>query len=102
MARLSGDELAAFVTASCQRSGVPVKVTDVLVVRSMTVLLTGAASAAGASRRAAVRSDAPHEINPARVEASRSLLPGSDGRVVEDRLDDRSLTAEVEVRPLSA
>lgn len=41
MARLSGDELAAFVAASCERSAVPVKVTDALVLRSVTVLLTG-------------------------------------------------------------
>ena len=47
MARLSGDELAAFVAASCERSAVPVKVTDPLVVRSVTVLLTGTHSAAG-------------------------------------------------------
>ena len=102
MARLSGEELAAFVVASCQRSGVAVKVTDALVVRSVTVLLTGNASDAGASRRAAVRSDPPHEIHPARVESSCSGLPGADGRVVEDRFDDRCLTCQVEVRPLSA
>jgi len=41
MARLSGDELAAFVAASCERSAVPLKVTDPLVVRSVRVLLTG-------------------------------------------------------------
>ena len=41
MARLSGEELAAFVAASCERSSVPLKVTDALVVRSVTVLLTG-------------------------------------------------------------
>ena len=41
MARLSGDELAAFVAASCERSAVSVKVTDPLVVRAVTVLLTG-------------------------------------------------------------
>ena len=47
MARLSGDELAAFVATSCERSAVPVKVTDPLVVRSVTVLLTGMHGAAG-------------------------------------------------------
>ena len=102
MARLSGDDLAVFVTASCVRSGVPVKVTDALVVRSVVVLMTGTASAAGASRLAAVRSDAPHEISPGRIEASRSGLSGTDGGVVEDCFDDRSLTGEVEIRPLSA
>ena len=102
MARLSGEELAAFVVASCQRSGVAVKVTDELVVRTVTVLLTGNASDAGDSRHAAVWSDPPHEINPARVETSCSLLPGAYGRVVKDCFDDRGLTGEVEVRPLSA
>lgn len=41
MARLSGDELAAFVAASCERSGVSVKVTDPWAVRTVTALLTG-------------------------------------------------------------
>ena len=46
MARLTGDDLAAFVAASCERSSVPLKVTDALVLRSVTVLLTGTHSTA--------------------------------------------------------
>ena len=88
MARLSGDDLRVFVEASCARSCVTVKVTDALVVRSVTVLLTGYASADGDSRRAAVRSDAPHEIHPRGVEASRSLNAGTNGGVIEECFDD--------------
>ena len=35
---LAGDELAAFVAASCERSGVPVKVTDPVVLEQVAVL----------------------------------------------------------------
>lgn len=52
MARLTGDELAAFVTASCERSAVSVKVTDSLVMRSVALLLTG--TPGGADRESAV------------------------------------------------
>ena len=102
MARLTGDDLAAFVAASCARSGVEVKVTDALVVVRVTVLLTGTAGAAGGSRGAAVRSDSPHEVSSARLEASRSDGAGSDDDVVEDCFDDGCLASEVEVCPLSA
>ncbi len=48
---LSGEELAAFVAASCERCGVPVKVTDAAVLRVVATLLGGdsrpAALAAG-------------------------------------------------------
>lgn len=102
VARLSGDDLAAFVAASCDRSGVPVKVTDPGVVRSVTVLLTGTAAAAGGSRRRAGRSDTPDEIDPARIDAARSPLAGADGGVAEQSLHDGCLAGEVQVRPLSA
>lgn len=41
MAGLSNDELAAFVAASCARSGVPVHVTDAAVTTTVAVLLLG-------------------------------------------------------------
>lgn len=49
-----------------------------------------------------VESDAPDEINPAGVEAAGGGRAGSDVRVIEDRFNDRGLTAEGEVGPLSA
>lgn len=102
MARLIGEALAAFVAASCARSGVALKVTDALVVQRVTVLLTGTAGAAGGSRGAAVRSDSPHKVSSGRLEAPRSDTAGSDDRVVEDGFDDRGLAGQIEVRPLSA
>lgn len=102
MARLTGDELAGFVAASCARSGVAVKVTDALVVVRVTVLLTGTAGAAGGSRGAAVHSDSPHKVSSGGFEASRSDGAGSDGHVIEDGFHDRGLAGEVEVGPLSA
>lgn len=102
MARLTGDELAAFVAASCARSGVAVKVTDALVVVRVTVLLTGTAGAHGGSRGAAARSDSPHEVSSGRLEASGPDSAGADDCVVEDCLDDGCLAGEVEVGPLSA
>ena len=38
---VTGDELAAWVTASCLAQGVPVKVTDPYVLAQVGVLLTG-------------------------------------------------------------
>lgn len=43
MAGLTSEELADFVRASCERQGVPVKVTDSLVVSRVSALLTGEA-----------------------------------------------------------
>ena len=40
MGRLTRAELAAWVAASCERQGVPVKVTDAVVVTNVATLLT--------------------------------------------------------------
>lgn len=64
MARLTSEELAAWVAASCERHGVPVKVTDAAVVDQVAVLLTGqpARHAKRGGRRAV--SDTPHDVDP--------------------------------------
>jgi len=41
MARLTSEELAAFVAESCERQGVSVKVTDVRVLANVATLLRG-------------------------------------------------------------
>ena len=41
MARLTPEELAAFVAESCRRQGVPVKVTDANVLANIATLLRG-------------------------------------------------------------
>ena len=103
MEGLSDGEFVAWLAASCERSAVTLKVTDRLVVRSVVVLLTGTAGSAGREPPALPDgSDAPDEINPAGIETAGGGLAGSDVGVVEDRFDDRGLTAEGEVGPLSA
>ena len=51
MARLTGDGLRAWVEASCSAQGVPVKVTDPMVVARVGVLLTGKGSAPPQAKR---------------------------------------------------
>ena len=41
MARLTPEELAVFVAESCERQGVPLKVTDVRVLANVATLLRG-------------------------------------------------------------
>ena len=41
MARLTSEQLAVFVAESCDRQGVPVKVTDVRVLADVATLLRG-------------------------------------------------------------
>ena len=87
MARLSGEELAAWVTASCARSGVPVRVTDQAVLGRVVVLLQGREGRPG--------SDTPDEIDAVGVNVSAPALVGrGDDDVVEDRFDDCVLPAE--------
>lgn len=51
MARLTDEEVAAFVAASCRAQGVPVKVTDPLVLGEVAVLLGGRGRADGDPRQ---------------------------------------------------
>jgi hypothetical protein len=53
MARLTPDELAAFVEASCDRHGVPSKLSDPVVLNRVAVLLKGQGGHPDAQRRAA-------------------------------------------------
>ena len=57
MARLTPDELAAFVGASCQRHGVAAKVEDPAVLNRVAVLLRGQGDQPGAQRRLVDRPD---------------------------------------------
>lgn len=52
MGRMSSDELAAWVTASCVAQGVPVKVTDPHLLAKVGVLLTGRAGCTAPARSA--------------------------------------------------
>ena len=81
MGRLTGAELAAWVTASCLAQGVPTKVTDPHVLSHVGTLLTGRAG-----RTAPARS------------AGGAHRPAGRG-VVQDRPDDRVLTSQVQPAP---
>jgi hypothetical protein len=98
---LNSFDLAAFVAASCERSGVPVKVSDALVRQRVALLLSGRAvrGDAPASRGP---SDPPDQVDPVRIEDRTSFVSTGDHSVVQDRFDDGVLPGEVEVRPLSA
>jgi hypothetical protein len=104
MARLTRDELVAFVAASCARSGVPVRITDPVAVARVAVLLAGRDAGPTAQRRAADRpaSDPPNEIDPARIESSTTAFGGGDHGMIEDGPHDRMLSGQVQIGPLCA
>lgn len=103
MARLSDEELAAWVAASCRRHDVPVKVADALAVADVVVLLSGGTVRPPAKRgRAGARSQPPDEIHPGGVERLGGRAAGADHDAVEEDPDDGVLTGEVESTPLSA
>lgn len=102
---MSPDDLAAWVTASCERHGVPAKITDAGVVAKVVVLMgegadgrgSGAPATPPTGRQPALQP--PDRIDPARVEATRPGSSRSDHSVVEDRLDDGVLPVQPEVVP---
>lgn len=102
MAALSGDELDAWVRASCVRHGVPVKVTDAGVVARAVTLLSGGATRPNRAPAPRPVLQAPDGIGPIRVDLARTRDPGADHDVVQDGGDDGVLTGEVEFGPLSA
>jgi len=104
MAGLSGFDLAAFVVASCERHGVPVKITDPWVHERVAVLLSGRPVRGQRQRDPAGSADSapPHDINPVRVEAGATALTRCDHGMIDHGCDDRGLSGQVEIGPLSA
>lgn len=105
MGRLSGEALAAWVAESCVAQGVPVKVTDPVVVARVGVLLTGRGSAGPQAQRGpagAGRSELPDRGHSGRIEAGAGVRAGSDHGVVEDGGDDGALAVEGKSGPLVA
>lgn len=103
MARLTDFDLTAFVEASCERSGVPVKLTDAAVRSQVALLLSGRAIRGDAPASHGRRpSDSPDEINPVRVEHRTALVGSGDHGMIQDRFDDRVLPRQVEIDPLTA
>lgn len=104
MARLTKIELAAFVAASCVRSGVPLRVTDPIAIRQFAVLLAGRDAEPHAQRADGERagSDSPNEIDTRRVQCAAATLDGSDDCVIEQRAHDGVLSGQIELNPLRA
>lgn len=103
--RLSGEALAAWVTESCAEQGVPVKVTDPVVVARVGVLLTGRGPSGPQAERGpdgTGRSELPDRHDSGRVEAVAGIGAGSDHGVVEDGGDDGALSVEGQSGPLVA
>ena len=82
-------DVAAWVVASCEAQGIPVKVTDARVIARVAVLF-GAPAAA---------SEPPDRLNPGRVEGAGPGTAGDHG-MVEDRGDDRVTPIETEGLPV--
>jgi hypothetical protein len=108
LSHLSAEQVAAWVAASCGAQGVPVRVSDPVVVRQVGVLL-GAAPAgsrahprSGSTRDRGVRSVAPDDGHAGRVQGSNSGGAGRDVDVVDDRFDDGVLPRQREVGPGAA
>lgn len=102
---MSPDELAAWVTESCQRHGVPVKVTDALVVRDVVTLLGRPAErprGGGADPGPTpAGSELPHQIDTGRIKTSSTRIARPDDSVIQHRTDDRGLARQAERRPLA-
>ena len=107
MGRLSEQQVAAWVTASCQAQGVPVKVSEARTVEQVRVLLTGQAGRTAPARQRgrsapAGRSQPPERPDPFGVEGLRSARARSDHGVGEHGADDRGLPGQVQAGPRSA
>jgi hypothetical protein len=100
---MSADELAAWVGKSCAAQGVPVKVTDVTVLRRVAVLLGAAVDGPRAPARSAstrtnpARLVAPNDAGPVRVQTPSSTSSGADDDVIDHCRDDGVLSVEVQV-----
>lgn len=105
---LTPDELAAWVTASCVRHDVPVKVADSLVIGQVVALLTGKGEGGpgGPAKRrrdpAPSPSDSPDRVDPVRIEAGPGLGSRLDDGVVEEGGHDGVLAPQVQLRPPAA
>lgn len=108
MGRLSDEQLAAWVIASCQAQGVPVKVTEARVVEHVRALLTGQAGRTAPARQRGRSAPAGQSQPPDRgmhavgVEGLRTTDARPDNDVVHKGSDDRGLPRQVQSGPRSA
>lgn len=86
----------AWLAASCERQGVPVKIADPGVAHQITVLF-----GKPQRQRLGKRSNPPAGLHAVDVEHPTPLAR-SDDRVIEHRFDNRMTALERQVRPLAA
>lgn len=107
MGGVDPDRVAAWVQASCVAQGVPVKVTDPVVLGRLSTLLSGTsgrrtrqAERGGDARLA--RSQLPDRTDPLGTEVVGTGDLRGDDSVVEHGPDDGALPVEVEPGPLGS
>jgi hypothetical protein len=100
--RLSEEQVHAWVVRSCAEQGVPLLVTDVLVLERVRVLLTGTAGLGARPASAGVRSESPDRLHAVGVQGAGAQNAGADDGVVQDGADDRGLPGQVQLVPRSA
>lgn len=110
-ARLSDEQVRAWVARSCAAQDLPVHVTDALVIERVRVLLTGTASptrqanpspTARSATALTVGSEPPDRLHPVGVQAASAQGTGADDGMVEHSPDDRGLPGQVQPVPRSA
>jgi len=105
--RVEVEVVRAWLEASCIAQGVPVVVTDAVVLSQVAVLVSGRG---GRRTRQAQRAPVPHTpgseppvgLHAGRVQAARTGSPGGDDGILQEGGDDGVLTVQVQVGPLSA
>ena len=106
MAGLNREQLAAWVASTCERSGVPVFVTDpsalVQVGRLMRRRPGPPARRASAEEGPGRPSQPPVDLDAGRVDAAGSHRSLADGDVVDQGSDYGGLSAQAQLGPLSA
>lgn len=101
-----GFDLAAWVRASCEDQGVPVKVEDLDVINRVCAVLRasepGTGSCGSTKGSGSMPSDAPDRSDPVGVQGRGGRSAGCDDGVVEDGRNDGVLAVEDEAGPLVA
>lgn len=102
----SPDRVRAWLEASCAAQGVPVVVTDALVLARVAALVSGTAGAAArrvsAEAGPAGRSRPPLGLHAVDVQGARSWGAGGDDDVLDQGADHSRLPVQVQRPPLSA
>ena len=99
------EALRVWLVASCAAQGVPVAVTDPVVIAQVGVLLRGRDAAGqppAGGDRSARPSQPPRDTDSVRIDIATSSGSGSDGAEVHHGPDDRSLTGQRKSVPARA